>query len=292
MNYFGIIGGDIRLAKLAEMLAKDNIVNVYGINSEYLKREFNENGLSNIRFSNLEECVSESDFVISSIPFSRDGININSSLYDGKISIQNLIDVLNSKSILFAGQLSEDIQEKLIKKDVRYVDFLEIEELTIKNCILTAEGAIQVAMEETGFCIHDSNVLILGYGRIGKILAHMLTGFGCNIYCEARKESDLGYINAYGYRPIRLAELEKYLDKFDYIFNTIPSMILDSNKLNHVKHDAIIIDLASNPGGVDFEYAKKCGIKAILALSLPGKVAPIASAKYLYEAILGNLYER
>jgi dipicolinate synthase subunit A len=289
MNYFGIVGGDIRLARLTELLAKENIVNVYGINSEFINREFNEKGSSNIRFSNLEECVFESDFVISSIPFSRDGTNINAPLYDGKISIQNLLDSLNNNTILFAGQINENIQDKLIEKDIRFVDLLEIEELTIQNCIITAEGAIQVAMEESTFCLHDSNVLILGYGRIGKILANMLTGFGCRIYCEARKDSDLAYINAYGYVPIRLAELENYLDKFSYIFNTVPATILDSNRLDHIKQDAIIIDLASSPGGIDYEYAKKRGIKAILALSLPGKVAPLASAKYIFDAILGKI---
>jgi dipicolinate synthase subunit A len=289
MNYFGIVGGDIRLAKLTELLSKENIVNVYGINSEFINREFNEKGSSNIRFSNLEECVFESDFVIYSIPFSRDGTNINAPLYDGKISIQNLLDSLNNNTILFAGQINETIQDKLIEKDIRFVDLLEIEELTIQNCIITAEGAIQVAMEESNFCLHDSNVLILGYGRIGKILANMLTGFGCRIYCEARKDSDLAYINAYGYVPIRLAELDNNLDKFSYIFNTVPATILDSNRLDHIKQDAIIIDLASSPGGIDYEYAKKRGIKAILALSLPGKVAPLASAKYLFDAILGKI---
>jgi dipicolinate synthase subunit A len=289
MKYFGIIGGDQRIVKLAEILAKENIVNIYGINSEHVIKEFNEEGFSNVRFSNLAESVYESDYIISSIPFSKDGIYINAPLFEAKISVMDLINALDSSKILFAGQLSDTIQNELINNEIRFVDLLEIEDLTIKNCILTAEGAIKIAIEESQTCIHGSNVLILGYGRIGKILSHMLTGFGCNIYCEARKESDLAYISAYGYNDIRLNELDKHLYKFDYIFNTIPAMILDSKRIDLIKQNALVIDLASSPGGVDFEYAKKNNKKVIIALSLPGKVSPVTSAKYIYETILGSL---
>ena len=36
---------------------------------------------------------------------------------------------------------------------------------------------------------------------------------------------------------------------------------------------------------MDFEYAKEKGIKAILALGLPGKVAPLTAARYLKQVI-------
>ena len=73
--------------------------------------------------------------------------------------------------------------------------------------------------------------------------------------------------------------------KYDIIFNTIPSLILDEQKLKLLKKNAVIIDLASKPGGVDFNKAKELNIKTIWALALPGKVAPVTSAKYLQECI-------
>jgi dipicolinate synthase subunit A len=50
----------------------------------------------------------------------------------------------------------------------------------------------------------------------------------------------------------------------------------------------LVIDLASKPGGVDFEYAQYKGIKTIHALSLPGKVAPVTTAMYM-ETVIYNI---
>jgi len=77
----------------------------------------------------------------------------------------------------------------------------------------------------------------------------------------------------------------------DIIFNTIPSLVIDEDLLRFIKKDAIIIDLASKPGGVDFDKAEEFGIKTIWALSLPGKVAPISSAEYIKKTLFSILEE-
>ena len=139
--------------------------------------------------------------------------------------------------------------------------------------------------------LHDCKALILGFGRIGKILAKMLQGLGVKVFVEARKYSDIAWIKSYGYKPVYINELGDYLGKMDVIFNTIPHIVLDANMLGKLKNDCLIIDLASKPGGVDFERAKGMGIKVIWALSLPGKVAPITAAKFIKETIYNILEE-
>ena len=162
-----------------------------------------------------------------------------------------------------------------------------MENLTTLNAIPTAEGAIQIAMEKSLITLHNSKCLILGFGRIGKILAKMLSGIGAKVYCEARKQQDIAWIQSYGYNAIYLDELNNHIGEFDFIFNTIPYIILDKNNLNMVEKDCFIIDLASKPGGVDFEYAKELGLQTEWALALPGKVAPKTSAYYIYDIIKG-----
>lgn len=120
----------------------------------------------------------------------------------------------------------------------------------------------------------------------------MLFGLGAKVYCEARKTSDLAWIRAYGYEPIELKNLRQYLSEFDIIINTIPVLILGEDYLKDLNKDCLIIDLASNPGGVDKAVAKKLGIKTIWALSLPGKVAPITSAQFIKDTIYNILNER
>ena len=49
--------------------------------------------------------------------------------------------------------------------------------------------------------------------------------------------------------------------------------------------NTLIIDVASKPGGVDFEYAKRNGYKVIHALGIPGKIAPRTAATYMKNII-------
>ena len=159
------------------------------------------------------------------------------------------------------------------------------------NTIATAEGAIQIAMEETIHTLHGSNILILGYGRVGKAVAYMLKGIGANVFVEARKEEDFAWIKVYGYKPILLNELQENLEKFDIIMNTVPAMILKNEELSKLKKECVLIDLASSPGGIDQEAAKRQGIKTIWALALPGKVAPLTSAEFIKDTIFNVIKE-
>ena len=127
-------------------------------------------------------------------------------------------------------------------------------------------------MEELPITLHGSNCLVLGFGRIGKLLSKALNGLGAITYVGARKFSDHAWIKGYCYNCIPLCDLDEKLSSYYVIFNTIPTTILDKEKLSKVSPDALIIDLASKPGGVDFETAAQLGLKVIWALSLPCEV--------------------
>lgn len=275
-----IIGGDLRIEELVKILEQnENEICLYGLeNSEKLKH------LKHL--DTIEESVLEnSELIITSIPLSKDGKYINTPLSDKKISIQEFFKTVKNKKII-TGNITPEIQNYIkLENNLEIVDVLKNEELTVLNSIPTAEGAIQIAMEKSDITIHNSKCLILGFGRIGKILAKMLLGIGAKVYCEARKKQDIAWIQSYGYNAIYLNELNKYLSEFDFIFNTIPYLILDKNNLKLVNKDCILIDLASKPGGIDFEEANKLHLKNEWALALPGKVAPKTAAYYIYEII-------
>jgi len=175
--------------------------------------------------------------------------------------------------------------------NVYAIDILEREEMAVLNAIPTAEGAIQIAMEELPITLNGSKVLVLGYGRLGKTLSKMLGGIGADVFVEARKYSDIAWIKAYGHKPVNINDLSSVISSMDLIYNTIPHKILDSEMLEQVGKECLVIDLASKPGGVDFERAKVLGIKVIWALSLPGKVAPVTAANYMKETIYNIIEE-
>lgn len=273
----GIIGGDSRTVQLIKLLEKDeNKIILYGLeNCEQLKNYSHVNS--------VEDVFSNSDTIITSIPLSKDGKLVNTVFTDRKILVQDIFEKSKNKKII-TGNITDEIQ-KNIKNKNEIIDILKKEELTVLNSIPTAEGAIQIAMEKSLKTIHNSKCLVLGFGRIGKILSKMLLGIGAKVYCEARKESDIAWIQAYGYNAIYLEKLNEKLNEFDFIFNTIPCLILDKNNLNLIKKDCLLIDLASKPGGIDFEEADRLHLQTVWALALPGKVAPETAAKYIYEII-------
>lgn len=266
MNYnFLIIGGDRRLTLLAKKLKEDgNQVKTYanecdGIEEIKTKEELNDY---------------DSEVIIASIPLSKDGTNVNTPLSKKRITLDELKKIIENKKFI-AGNINQ----------LNGYDILQDEVFTILNTIPTAEGAIQIAMQESDYILDKKKVMVLGFGRVGKILCNRLKGMNLDVYCVARKETDLAWIKAYGYNPIKLTDLKENVCKMDIIFNTIPIKILDKNVLILLGKETLIVDLASYPGGVDYEFAGKMKIKSILALALPGKVAPDTVSEYIKEYI-------
>lgn len=287
-NTISVIGGDLRIVNLVELLALDNYkVFTYGLEKAEYGKEASRNV---IKCKTLKESIEKSKKLIGPIPISFNNNIIKMPFSDEKLTIEDISKELSNHTFIL-GKVSEEIRKELSLKDrnVNIIDILDIEEFTVLNIIPTVEGAIQVAMQETKRTLHGSNTLILGFGRIGKLLSKSLIGLGVNVACEARKETDLAWINAYGYKGIHLKDLEQEIGKYDIIFNTIPTKILDGNLLQKVKNDALIIELASLPGGIDREVANQYGIKVVEALALPGKVAPLTVAEYIKQTIY-NIY--
>lgn len=241
--------------------------------TEYIKDIIKEEG-------KIADDSIKADYIVAPTPFTKD----NKFVFGTEITINDFLEMSTDK-IVFAGAIPASIKESLSNKNTSFYDLMEYEDVAILNAIPTAEGAIAVAMEMSDITLNGSNCLVLGFGKIGKILSKMLQGIGAKVYCEARKEKDLAQILAMGYNSIDLKDLDKYLSKFDYVFNTIPYLILDEDRLDRLKKEVCIIDLASKPGGVDFEYAKDIGLKVNHALALPSKVAPKTAAMYLKQKI-------
>lgn len=175
--------------------------------------------------------------------------------------------------------------KELEQKYKTVYDLMDFEKLVIYNTIATAEGTIKEAITNTDITIQNSNILILGFGRVAKEVALKFKALGANVTCSARKESDLAWIKVLGYNLLNINYLKGKISNYDIIINTVPSMILDKEELSELNKNTLIIDLASRPGGVNFELAKQIGIKYVWALALPGRIAPKTSAEYIKECI-------
>ena len=284
---FAIIGGDLRIIKLAEMLAKEqNEIYVFGLEkAEELK------GNSNIKqCETIRKAIQDVEIVIGPIPFSSSGKTINMPFSDKEISIREMMHVINAK-VLIAGSITPEVYEMANDEYIEIIDIMKREELAVLNTIATAEGTIQIAIENTNKIIHGSKILILGFGRIGKVLARKLSGLSAKVTCAARKDEDLAWIQAYGHQATNINTIGENLKQYDIIINTIPHIILNEEKLKYIKNDCLLIDLASNPGGIDKKAVKDNKLKFVWALSLPGKVAPTTSAEFIKDTIYNIIKE-
>ena len=291
MNYnFFIIGGDKRNLFLAKKLSKDGEnVKIFGfdrIKDEFfannnIKKITNEKELlteleekETLFDNNLERDKQNKKIIIGPIPYSTDGKTLYAPFCNKKLDI----NLLKDKKII-AGKIPKEVANK------ESIDILKNEYFTIRNTVPTAEGAIAKAIELTDINIDKANIMVLGFGRVGKTLCYKLKNLGANVYAEARKERDLAWIDVFGYNAIPLEKINENICKMDMIFNTIPELILDKSKLILMNEKTLIIDLASKPGGTDFESANKMGIKAILYSGIPGKIASEYEAELIKEVI-------
>lgn len=285
---FSIIGGDLRTIKLAKMLANEgNRIYTYGLEKA---EELKDN--SNIIFTEkISRAIPKDvEVVIGPIPFTSNGININAPFGEKEISIREMIHYLEGK-ILIAGSISPEIYDMANDEYIEIIDIMKREELAVLNTISTAEGAIEIAISNTNKIIHGSEVLILGFGRIGKVLARKMAGLSAKVTCAARKDEDLAWIRAYGHKETNINALGENLSQYDIILNTVPHLVLNKERLQYVKKDALLIDLASNPGGIDKKEAKELKLKLVWALALPGKVAPVTTAEFIKDTIYNILKE-
>ena len=224
MTKISIIGGDLRIVKLAEMLLSDGFeLYTYGLELA----DSIEKNEAIIKCQTIEEVVEKSSIIISSIPLSSNEEKVNMPFSEQELTVEELIKHIEGK-IFIAGRIKEEIYNKVT--NAKIIDVLKREELTVLNTISTAEGAIQIAMEETTKTLHGSNILIMGFGRVSKILSNMLKGIGANVYCETTKVVNCSWIKAYGYKPVLLSELKDCLGKFDVIINGKKSDFTETEK--------------------------------------------------------------
>ena len=284
---FAVVGGDLRIVKLVKMLAADgNKVYTYGLEKAEEIKE-----ISNIIMcEKLSEVVKNTEIVIGPIPFSSNGKDINSPFSDKQISIRDLMHIINAK-ILIAGSITPEVYELANDEYIEIVDIMKREELAVLNTISTAEGAIEIIIENTNKIIHGSKILILGFGRIGKVLARKLAGLSAKVTCAARKDEDLAWIKAYGHIGTNINAIGENLSEYDVIINTVPHLILTEDKIKYIRDDCLLVDLASNPGGIDKKAAKDKNLKLIWALALPGKVAPVTTAEFIKDTVYNVLRE-
>ena len=254
---------------------------------EYLAQSLKEEGYEVKQFSGeepLKTAVSHSDAVVLGLPCSRDDKTVDAPNLKDEILLKDLFHIMGKDKILLAGKMSDGIKAVADIFSVRWVDYFMREELEILNAVPSCEGAVQIAMEELPITIFGANAVVTGFGKIGEMLSLMLKNLGANVTVCARRNAQRAKARTFNLHAAPFSYLGDCMSSADIVFNTVPQCVIKREQLVGAK-DALIIDLASKPGGVDMDAARDLGVKVIWALGLPGKVAPVTAGNIIKETI-------
>jgi len=272
-----VVGGDPRQAALAAALTDDG----HGVHTFALGAG-DEKSLQGI---------DRADCVILPLPASTGERLLNTPLVSGNFALSDMFGCFRRGQLVCAGMAGQELRELAEAAGVVLRDYFAREELAVLNAIPTAEGAIQIALEELPVTLHDARVLLVGFGRLSRALAPRLQGLGTKVWVAARSYAQRALAESMGAGTEGLERLPDWLCAYDLVINTVPAPVLGMEELSALKEGALVIDLASRPGGVDRAAADTLGVKVIHALSLPGKVAPVTAGRYIRDTVYHMMEE-
>ncbi|NLG84169.1 MAG: dipicolinate synthase subunit DpsA [Firmicutes bacterium] len=271
-----ILGGDARQMAVAKALAAAGaLVRIYAVPSFSGPAEGVEVA------STLREALIGAEIVVLPIG----GVSAEGKVAGAEGAAFRLDEefwsLLVPSCLLVVGRLPDDLRRKAIGEGHRVLEYAEDDEIAILNSIPTAEGALQLAMEALPITIHGACVFVLGFGRVGMTVARLFRAVGAETWVVADRPALLARAYEMGCRPLEFSRLAEEIHRADLMVNTIPAPVLSAGLLGLTKPEVYIIDLASAPGGVDFQAARDLGRKTTHALGLPGKVAPVTAGRIL-----------
>jgi dipicolinate synthase subunit A len=287
------LGGDERQIFAAKVLLKKGLeVALFGLQD--LKKHSMPPFFT---FTNIEECVLWADAIILPLPASLDGVHLNCSSKEfGTVRLSAILQCKTPR-LLLGGKLPHSFLEEAFKKNVTCIDYFDSEELQLRNALPTAEGAIYLAMQELPVTLFGTSAAVVGYGRIGTMLAQRLKALGMRVYVYARRREALVLAELQGMIPMPLfgggkdSSLSNLPNECRVLFNTVPVPLMGKEVLERIPKDCVLIDLASFPGGIDQDAAKALGIRSVWGTALPGKCAPESAGSLIGETLFSILEE-
>lgn len=232
----------------------------------------------------LEEALEGADAVAAPVPFFREG-KIAGKYTVPDMNVETLLGRMPASSKLFAGNIPEDIGRRAGGKGIEVYDVMRDEITAMRNTVAAAEGAVAEAITRSTVNLTRSRCLVLGYGRCGSTLVRLLKAFSCTVFVAEKDGGRAAAAAVAADGIVSDAELAAVIEKADFIFNTVPEMVLTKERMSCAGERTWILDLASAPGGVDHRAAEELGVNAVLLPGLPGRYAPYSSAEILADLI-------
>lgn len=282
---YALVGGDRRAAILSGLLARDgHRVCCYALERADTPPEVLKTGC-------IQGCVYGADCVILPLPAERGGL-LNTPLSGTVLKMEELIGALWPGQVLAGGKFSDQSCELAMRAGLRIEDLMLRQDFTQANAALTAECAIARLIDGSERALLGAQVLVCGWGRIGRVLSLRLAALGAEVTVAARSRADRAEARSFALSVLDYAELEGEIGGFDFIVNTVPARVITEAMLCTASDTALLLELASPPGGFDRNLAENIGLRAEAAPGLPGRAAPYSAAELIRRAVYEIMSEQ
>ena len=260
-----VLGGDGREVEIARQAARAGAtVRAYGLPP-------GAEAVATV-CATVADAVRDADVVICPVPLpAADG-----SLFAPHAPAPIVLDVdalrgMRAGGLVITGRASPPMTEAARVLGLRLREYEHEEDLMLVRAPAIAEGAIRVAIEHTDVTLHRHPCMVVGFGKIGSVLAATLRGLGADVTVAARNPAQLARAWALGCAVVPVADLAQYAPQMSVIFNTVPACLFTRAVLVQVGRDPLLVDLSGPPGGVDVEAARELGVRMVWARGLGGR---------------------
>lgn len=280
-NIYAIIGGDKRYWNLAEIIAATGKT-IFAAGFDMYDGE-----CKGVIKTDSLTAAAMADNVILPLPPTKDGVSVNAPYSSRIIRFDDAFKEALEPADIYTGFAEKLKKQQPFFEKLRLYDYSSQESFLMRNAHATAEAAVMLAIENMPIILACSRVLITGCGRIGKYVIQAMRALGASVSAASRSMYNTAYVYTTGAAPLDYKTAAENMGEFDLVINTADAMVITETMISRMKKSVVIIDLASYPGGTDFEAAEKYGIKTIHALGLPGKYSPVTAADIIWSTITG-----
>lgn len=276
MNFL-IVGGDERLVCLAGLLIDaGHSVHCFALENAKLPEG-----------AEMSKTVESADCVVLPLPTEgRISGMLNAPFAEKTHNLSEVLSKIPPDTLVCGGKLSTRLREA--GAHLRLRDIMTRPEFTVGNANVTAEGAVSLLAENLTSTLFDTNVLVVGYGRIGRLLAHKLRGLDAKTTVLSKNVESRALAEGMGLHAMKPTDTALYA-AFDAVINTAPAAVIPT--LEGFKKSCLLLELASAPGGIDKADAERLGLRYVAAPGLPGRYAPASAARLIFNAVMSILRE-
>ena len=282
---YAVVGGDRRAALLAlQLLREGGRVRSWALEKAELPAEIPKD-------ESLHSCSYGADCVILPVPAEKGGF-LYAPLSLRTPSMEEVFAGLWPGQLVCGGGFSGESVTAALRAGLRIEDVLRRPDFAVGNAAVTAEGAIGLLLRESERTLLHSRCLVTGWGRIARLLAPRLAALGAAVTVAARRQGDRAEAEALGLTALDFPQLEGAAGELDFVVNTVPARVLSDAALCCLPGGALLLELASPPGGFDALLAQNIGLRVLAAPGLPGRSAPASAAALLRRTVAQVMAEQ